>query len=400
MLDTPTRLAPNPVRPVARVRTAIVAVFFINGLTLSTLIARAPSLKAGHHLDNAQVGFIDLLFGLAAIAAMQFVAPLVGRFGSRRVLHMALSVMPLALVAVGLTRGVIDYAIATMVLGAAHGTTDSAMNAHAVAVERATGRPVLNSCHGAWSVSAIAASLVTALVVHARVTTLANFAGVAVVVLIAGLVVARDLLARDADATDVSSSVRQGWRTGWTRMVVLLGVTGMLLMVCEGAALGWGGILLHDDKGAPVALASIAVTAYALGQTAGRAVGDRLRQRFPVRSLFRGGGLLGAVGVAVAVSCPRPLFGIVGLAVFGLGASLLLPLTFGAVGHAGGSGAGAATFISRFTTFTYAGVLLGPGLIGWAADAMGLTATLAVLVPVLVVVAIAGSSIVGAQEVR
>jgi predicted MFS family arabinose efflux permease len=375
-------------------------VFFINGLTLSTLIARAPSLKAGHHLDNAQVGFIDLLFGLAAIAAMQFVAPLVGRFGSRRVLHMALSVMPLALVAVGLTRGVIDYAFATMVLGAAHGTTDSAMNAHAVAVERATGRPVLNSCHGAWSVSAIAASLVTALVVHARVTTLANFAGVAVVVLIAGLVVARDLLARDADATDVSSSVRQGWRTGWTRMVVLLGVTGMLLMVCEGAALGWGGIFLHDDKGAPVALASIAVTAYALGQTAGRAVGDRLRQRFPVRSLFRGGGLLGAVGVAVAVSCPRPLFGIVGLAVFGLGASLLLPLTFGAVGHAGGSGAGAATFISRFTTFTYAGVLLGPGLIGWAADAMGLTATLAVLVPVLVVVAIAGSSIVGAQEVR
>jgi predicted MFS family arabinose efflux permease len=375
-------------------------VFFINGLTLSTLIARAPSLKAGHHLDNAQVGFIDLLFGLAAIAAMQFVAPLVGRFGSRRVLHMALSVMPLALVAVGLTRGVIDYAIATMVLGAAHGTTDSAMNAHAVAVERATGRPVLNSCHGAWSVSAIAASLVTALVVHARVTTLANFAGVAVVVLIAGLVVARDLLARDADATDVSSSVRQGWRTGWTRMVVLLGVTGMLLMVCEGAALGWGGIFLHDDKGAPVALASIAVTAYALGQTAGRAVGDRLRQRFAVRSLFRGGGLLGAVGVAVAVSCPRPLFGIVGLAVFGLGASLLLPLTFGAVGHAGGSGAGAATFISRFTTFTYAGVLLGPGLIGWAADAMGLTATLAVLVPVLVVVAIAGSSIVGAQEVR
>jgi predicted MFS family arabinose efflux permease len=375
-------------------------VFFINGLTLSTLIARAPSLKAGHHLDNAQVGFIDLLFGLAAIAAMQFVAPLVGRFGSRRVLHMALSVMPLALVAVGLTRGVIDYAIATMVLGAAHGTTDSAMNAHAVAVERATGRPVLNSCHGAWSVSAIAASLVTALVVHARVTTLANFAGVAVVVLIAGLVVARDLLARDADATDVSSSVRQGWRTGWTRMVVLLGVTGMLLMVCEGAALGWGGIFLHDDKGAPVALASIAVTAYALGQTAGRAVGDRLRQRFPVRSLFRGGGLLGAVGLAVAVSCPRPLFGIVGLAVFGLGASLLLPLTFGAIGHAGGSGAGAATFISRFTTFTYAGVLLGPGLIGWAADAMGLTATLAVLVPVLVVVAIAGSSIVGAQEVR
>jgi hypothetical protein len=289
-----------------------------------------------------------------------------------------------------------------MVLGAAHGTTDSAMNAHAVAVERVTERPVLNSCHGAWSVSAMAASIVTALVVHARVTTLENFAGVGLVVLVAGVVAACELLPRDADAHDVSSTsfVRQGWRTGWTRMVVLLGITGMLLMVCEGAALGWGGIYLHDDKGATVALASIAVTAYALGQTAGRAVGDRLKQRFRVGPLFRGGGLLGAVGLAVAVTYPRPLLGIVGLAVFGLGASLLLPMTFGAVGHAGGSGAGAATFISRFTTFTYAGVLLGPGLIGWAADAVGLTATLSVLVPVLVIVAIAGSSIVGAQEVR
>jgi hypothetical protein len=37
MLDTPTRLTANPASLVARVRTAIVAVFFINGLTLSTL---------------------------------------------------------------------------------------------------------------------------------------------------------------------------------------------------------------------------------------------------------------------------------------------------------------------------------------------------------------------------
>lgn len=248
-------------------------------------------------------------------------------------------------------------------------------------------------------VSAVVASLLTALVVHAHVTTLENFVGVALAVFVAAVVIARGLLPHDADVRDATSSVKHGWRVGWTRMVVLLGITGMLLMMCEGAALGWGAIFLHDDKGATIALASIAVTAYELGQTAGRAVGDRLKRRHPVRSLFRGGGLLGAAGLVVAVGCPRPLLGIVGFAVFGLGASLLIPLTFGAVGHAGGSGPGAATFISRFTTFAYAGVLLGPGLIGWTADVVGLTSTLAVLVPVLVVVAVAASSIVGVQEV-
>jgi MFS family permease len=88
------------------------------------------------------------------------------------------------------------------------------------------------------------------------------------------------------------------------------------------------------------------------------------------------------------VLSPRPGAAIVGFAVLGVGASVLLPLTFSAVGHAGGSGPGAATFVSRFTTFTYAGILLGPALIGWIAQVVGLTLTLAALIPMLATVAL------------
>jgi hypothetical protein len=345
----------------------------------------AARLAAAAAHDDPEVG-------LAAIVAMQFVGSLVARHGSRRILRTALALMSCALVVVGLTGGVADYALAAMALAASHGMTDAAMNAHAVAVERVGGRPVLNRCHGAWSVSAVVASLVTALVVHAGVSTLADFTGTALVVLVVGLVVGGKLLSREADTGTAATGVegeqsKPGWRTGWTRMVVLLGITGMLLMVCEGAALGWGAIFLHDDKGATVALASIAVTSYELGQTMGRSVGDRLRQRYSTGSLFRFGGLAGAAGLVVALTSGGPLVGVAGFGIFGLGASLLVPLAFGAVGHAGASGPGAATFISRFTTLTYAGVLLGPGLIGWAADIAGLTTTLAALVPILVGVA-------------
>ena len=44
--------------------------------------------------------------------------------------------------------------------------------------------------------------------------------------------------------------------------------------------------------------------------------------------------------------------------------------------------------ISRFTTFTYAGILFGPAAIGWAAEFAGLTWTLAGLIPVLCVIAL------------
>ena len=79
---------------------------------------------------------------------------------------------------------------------------------------------------------------------------------------------------------------------------------------------------------------------------------------------------------------------IAGFAVFGLGTSNLIPLTFSAAGRAGGDGPAAATALARFTTFTYAGILFGPAAIGWVAQGIGLMWTLAVLIPILGAVAV------------
>ena len=59
--------------------------------------------------------------------------------------------------------------MAAVVLGAVHGMLDVSMNAHAVAVERRLGRPIMNGCHAAWSVSAVVASLIGAALIAAEV---------------------------------------------------------------------------------------------------------------------------------------------------------------------------------------------------------------------------------------
>jgi MFS family permease len=378
----------------ARSRRAITSVFLLNGLALSSFIVRLPSLKAQHHLNNGQIGVVGMLFGLSALASMQFVGSLVGRFGSGPILRIALPALAVALVGVGVSGGVLAYTIAVMALGAVHGTTDAAMNAHAVTVERLAGRPILSGCHAAWSISAVIASLAGAIAVHAGLSTTAHF------LIIGGFVVAGDLLAgpfllaaavdrRAPTASTASGRPTTGWRAGWTKLVIRIGLTGTVLMVCEGAALGWGAIYLHETRGASVAVASIAVTAFAGGQTAGRVIGDRLTLRFGASTLFRACGLIGVVGLTVAVLSPRPAVAIAGFAILGLGSSVLIPLTFSAVGHAGGSGPGAAAFVSRFTTFTYAGILIGPAVIGGVSQLVGLTTTLAALIPMLAFVALA-----------
>lgn len=391
-------LAQPAARATGEGRWAATGVFFLNGLTLSTYIVRAPSLKSDNHLNDAQFGLIGLCFALSALVAMQFVGPWVARFGSRTVLRAVLLLMPVLLAVVAVAHGLVELAVAAAALGAAHGTTDGAMNAHAVSIERILARPILSGCHAAWSISAVIASLVAAGLAHAGVSFRGHLVAAAIVLLAGGLLLGPRLRAirderagTDADAVtdaDVRTKAAIGWRNGWTRPVIALGLTGMALMVGEGAALGWGPIFLHDDRGASLGLAAIAVTAYTAGQTSVRMVGDRLSLRYGPAIVFRIGALVAAGGLALTVVPARPVVAVLGLAVMGLGSSVLLPLTFSAIGQVDPGRREAAVLVSRFTTFTYAGILLGPAVIGWVGELVGLTWTLAALVPVLLAVAL------------
>ena len=388
-----TRPAPISTEPFSAgtlSRGPVTAVFFLNGLTMSTYIARIASLKSEQHLSAGQLGVVGLSFAVAALVAMQFVGPLAARIGNTAILRMSLLGMPLLLAVVGLTDGYLPLVVAVSLFGAAQGTTDAAMNAYAVTIERLSRRPILNSCHGAWSVSAIVASLTTAGLAAADVSLTAHFLGVAAVVVVGGIVVGPVLATNlaNAPAGPAEGRARPEWRAGWTAAVVGLGLAAMVVMVCEAAAFAWGAVFLHDVRGASVALSAIAVTAYTAGQTAGRAVGDRLSVRFGARPVFRVGGVVAVAGLVLTVVSPSPPGTIVGLTLMGLGASVLVPLLFSAAGRASTDGIGAAQLLSRLTTFTYGGILLGPALIGGFAQLVGLTWALAGLIPLLAAVTV------------
>jgi MFS family permease len=386
----------DPPRVLRRTRAAVMAVFLLNGLMIASYVVRLPSLKADLQLSTFQIGLASTLFGASAMVAMQFVGGLVARHGSAWLIRLALVAMPLVLAGIGLTGSFLGLAVASMFFGAVHGSLDVSMNAHAVAVERRLARPVMSRCHAAWSVSAVIAAAGGTLAVSSGLGVAGHLAAVAAVVIAGGLVIAPWLLAASADRADrpaaetsAPATATTAPRPGWSRAAVALGLTGTALMVCEGAALTWSGVLLHEDRGASLTLASAAVAAFSACQTLGRLVGDRLTQRFGPARLFRLGGLVGAAGFALAVASPHPVGGVAGFAVVGVGTSLLIPIAFSAAGHAGGTGPGAAAFVARFTTFTYAGILLGPAALGLLGQGIGLQWTLALLVPLLGITALA-----------
>ena len=368
-------------------RWAVTAVFFLNGLLLCAYIVRLPTLKAQLGLSNGQLGSLGVLFAASALLAMQVVGSVNARIGVGRMIRVALVAMPLVLVGLGQAPNLLWYALAVAVLGAVHGTLDVSMNARAVAVETELQRPVLSGCHAAWSISAVVSSLVGAAFVGAGISPGTHFLWLGLAVLLVQFPVGRVLA--DTPPTPAAPARRarswRAWRDGWTRPAVTLGLAGLSLMICEGAAIGWSALYLHQSRGASLTVASVAVVAYTGSETAVRLVGDRLRVRFGDPAMFRVGGMVSASGFALAVIGPGSAAALAGFAVAGLGSAVLLPITFGAAGHLGGDESSA---IARFTTFAYAGILLGPAVIGWVSQLVGLRATLATLVPFLGCVAL------------
>jgi MFS family permease len=377
-----------------RARWAITAVFGVNGLVIASMVVRTPSLKLDLGLSAGQLGTVSALFGISAVAAMQSTGGLAARAGSARLVGATAALLPVALLGTGLAPNLATLGAVVLVFGAVHGTLDVTMNAHAVAVERALGRHIMNGCHAAWSIGAVVGSLLGSGAAQVGMARAAQYAVLAALLVPLALACGRMLLPASVDraaAAAVRTGPQRGWRAGWTRRVLLFGAMGASVLTVEAAVANWSGVFLHDRLGAPLGVAALGYVAFTGCQTAGRLVGDRVLARVPAARLLRVGVLVAAAGLAVVVLSPSVGLAIAGFAVLGLGIATSLPVLFGVVGHLGAAG-GAAVSLARFTTMTYAGILLAPAIIGWFAELVGLNWTLAGLIPLLCGVAYAAGA--------
>ncbi|WP_051639777.1 hypothetical protein [Cellulomonas sp. URHE0023] len=356
-------------------RWATTALFLVSGLSFGGFLVRSPTLKVERGLDDTSYGLLSVLFGVVAIVTMRSVAPVLRRVGPSVVARVAVVAFPLAVVVLGVPLGIPGYVVAIVLVAAANGALDVAMNATAVGAEQRLGRPMLSGCHAAWSVGATTAMLAgTASIAAGAPTTVHLAAAAALAVPIA--VLAGSRLPGNGPATVGPESPAPA---RWSAALVRVALVGVILMVAEGAALGWSGVFLHEVRGAPLALAAAATTAFTAAQTVGRLGGDRLRGALGDARLFRVGSLVGAVGLAAAVLVPRPAAAVGGFALLGLGGAALVPIAYAETGRRDPS----TLAVARLSVFVYAGVLVGPGMIGLVAGALGLTAALALVAPLL-----------------
>ena len=359
-------------RPLAA-RVAVAAIFCLNGLAIANWIARIPDAKARLAMSEGTLGFVLLFAAIGALIGQPTTGWLIGRFGSRRVTTALALVFALTLAPLGLAASVPQLMAALLLMGMFNGGLDVAMNAQAALVEKAYGRPIMASFHGLWSVGGLAgATLGGALATQGL--GLGPHMLAAAALAFAGLALAARWLVPDAGGGAGEGGPSFALPP---RALLLLGAVAFGVLFCEGAIADWGAVYLREGLSSPPGLAATGYAVFALLMAAGRLSGDWLTLRLGAGRIPRGGGVLVALGVALAMASGEPLVAIAGFGLIGAGGSCIFPLILSAAARTPGIAPGTA--IAAMATSGYTGFLVGPPLIGSLAEALSLRGALGVL---------------------
>ncbi|WP_148261023.1 MFS transporter [Conexibacter woesei] len=356
-----------------RPRVATGVMFFLSGVVIGTWAANVPFVRDRLDISTTTIGFCLLAMAAGSLVAM----PLAGRELAHRpsadLTRLGALAVPLAGALPLLAPSVPTLALALFVLGAAIGLLDVSMNAHGVAVEHAARTPVMSSLHGGWSlgglVGAGGVALAHALGVDPRVEAI-----VAVALLLALGVAAGPHLGSMSAAQERDGAHATFARP--SRGALLVGTLVFMLFMAEGAMTDWSALYLDHDLETGATVAAIGFGAFSGGMALSRFCGDRLNRVVGPGPLLRAGSLTAALSIVVMLLVGEAWVALPALLLVGLGVGNGVPLLFSAAGRVRDMAPGPA--IAAVSTLGYFGLLAGPPLLGFVADATSMPAALSI----------------------
>jgi MFS family permease len=377
-------------------RISVSALFLVNGAVLGSWAPQIALLLPRHGITESVLGLLILGMGIGAMVAMCLSGRLLARHGSRALVRVTATCCAVTLSVVVLAPDVATLAVAMAAMGASVAMMDVATNANAYELERATGRAMMSSAHGFWSVGGFLGGALGGPGIAALGTT-----GHALMVAVLCLTVVALCWSRLAGAPVTAEGTHGGtgpglWRQGWT--IYLIGVMALFAFVPESAVLDWSALYLSADHGAGVAVSGMAFALFSGCMAAMRFCGDAVRNRVGAVPLLRVSGCVAAAGMTMVALAPSTAWALAGFALTGIGLANLVPILFSAAGRHGGANPGAA--IAAVSFIGYGGMLIAPSVIGVTAEQVGYPVIFITLSLLLLSVAALAPAVAAVPEER
>jgi MFS family permease len=304
------------------------SIFFANATLYVTLYSRLPEVSSAQGVSPSALGLALLAQTGGTLLGFPVAAPLIDRFGARRVagamLLAAMILLPTA--ATGVTGpGLWGIAIPLCLYGCAMAVLEVAKNLIAARIEERSGRNVISKSHGFWSAGLFVGALIGGWAAGAGMSTGTELLWLGCAFL--PLVIL--LLVRAGDKEPMGPAPDSGPKFARPDAFVI----GLLILVAgfsitEGVIYDWSMFYLRQDLALDANTAAKIYAAFTIGMFVARMVGDDLRNRFPTPHLIRYMAVFVLLGVAITVFGPKIALGLlyVGFILIGAGVALAAPV--------------------------------------------------------------------------
>lgn len=342
--------------------------------------ALLPELKGRLAAGDAEFG-AALLFSAFGLVFSMWLAPVVvGRLAARALPFSAAALAGVFLLP-ALAPDLPQLAAAMFALGVISGLTDIVANARVSEIEARSGRTLMNLNHGVFSAAYAAAAVATGAAREAGAEPVTVFAALAAMTIAA----TPGMRAGWSAGASVPAPAPQG---GNGRIVIWIGLILLVAFFAESAAEGWSALHLERTLGGRAAEGAMGPAMLGATMAIGRFSGQIVASRLPEVVVLKWAALLSAAGAALAAVAPVIWAAYLGIALLGLGLSVLAPLALAVLGRRVAAAARTRA-IARVSAIGFLGYLVAPLLMGVASELGGLrlsfmaVAGLLLLIPVM-----------------
>jgi MFS family permease len=366
-------------------RWAVASTFLLHGILIGAWVPHIPLAKERLDVGPGVFGLALLAFAGGAVCAMPVAGALINRYGSAALTTITGLLFCLTFLGPILAPSLATFIVAGFFMGMTIGSMDVSMNAHGIAVEKALKRPTMSMLHAGFSIGGTIGAFLGAALLDAY-GELAQALIIAVLCVAIQVVAARFYLEADVDKG------LSGSHFAWpTKATIGLGLLCFLALMVEGSILDWAAIMMRQKFEIDAGFAALGFGFYQAGMAAARLTGDWIRMRVGAVRMVFWSAVLAAGGTALALSAPTPYLAIAAFVFAGLGLGNIAPVLFAGGGRLEPDAPGRG--IAAVTTLGYSGFLLGPPLIGFAAQLTDVNTALFITVIAALIIAIFARSV-------
>ena len=352
--------------------------FFSLGFSTAAWAPLIPYAQQRLLLNHADFGLLLLCAGIGSMLAMPLAGRLANALGCRAVLAVILSAFLFILPALAYSPNHLMMAISLFFFGASAGALGVTVNIQAAQIEKKLGKSLMSGFHGVCSLGGLAGVLGMTMLMGFGLAPLTGAVIVSVILLLIALfAVPLSLGAELKTAVEETSSEQSVKKAVPTWAILGIGLICFVAFLSEGAAMDWSGIYLATEFSLPAAQTGLAYSFFAGLMVLGRFSGHLIIQQFGEKNTILLSALLAATGLLTVVFAPVWQVVLVGYAILGLGSANIVPLMFSRAGRQKTLASHVA--LSYVSVFAYTGSLIGPALVGFGSEIIGLSLVFSVI---------------------